>query len=183
MNKIFSLAAVALFALVVIGCSSGSNSDQEASPNPPPVSDVTDPGLDKETGTGLDEQGSTEPEANPDEQPNSSAAESESFRIVWPAEGAAVETPTITIQGEARVFEGMFRVHVEDGHFYLGQQDVQVEKGAPEWSKFEIELPFEQATSSHGLLIFSTQSAKDGSWTEELMIPVVFQDVNLGGKP
>lgn len=60
------------------------------------------------------------------------------------------------IQGEARVFEGVFYYAVEDGHEYvIDETKVNVSEGAPTWSTFEItvDLPEEQLPENGTLSI------------------------------
>ncbi|WP_052158857.1 BsuPI-related putative proteinase inhibitor [Halobacillus sp. BBL2006] len=80
------------------------------------------------------------------------------------------------INGEARVFEGNFMYSVEDGHMVqVEPTSVQVEKGAPEWSKFElkINIPKDKLPDYGTLsLVLFEESAKDGKPTHVNNIPL-----------
>lgn len=180
-KRVMLFLVAALFALALVGCSSNPGGNEQTN-DTPPVSDTT-PGTD--TGSTDGDDSDAENDATPGEGQNDAEddiATSDSFRVLLPAEGETIATP-LKIKGEASVFEGSFRVMLEDGHDILAEKDVTADKGAPEWGAFEFELPFKDATSPHGMLIFSVQDAKDGSWQEDLIIPVTFAEPNLGGTP
>jgi hypothetical protein len=99
--------------------------------------------------------------------------ENEAFRILEPAPNTEVGT-TFTVKGQARVFEGVLSYSFEDGHKVLAEGNVKAAAGAPEWADFEFTVTFEKPTNPVGALIFSEKSAKDGSATHQLMLPLKF---------
>jgi hypothetical protein len=99
--------------------------------------------------------------------------ENEAFRIFEPAPNTEVGT-TFTVKGQARVFEAMFSYSFEDGHKVLAEGNEHAAAGAPEWADFEYTVTFEKPTNPVGALILFEKSAKDGSSTNQLMIPLKF---------
>lgn len=61
--------------------------------------------------------------------------ENEAFRVYTP-EAAEELGNVFVVEGEARVFEGVFSWSLEDGHHILAMGVAHVEAGAPEWGKF-----------------------------------------------
>lgn len=103
-------------------------------------------------------------------------AENETFRIFEPKPDTIIDK-TLTVRGEARVFEAMLSYSLEDGHVILAEGHVQASQGAPEWGSFEIETTLlQQPTSPAGVLTIYEVSAKDGSPVHQLHIPVKFKD-------
>jgi hypothetical protein len=85
------------------------------------------------------------------------------------------ENGNYIISGEARVFEAIFNYRVSNGHSYLIEDYIQVHEGAPSWSKFELEVLLnEEQLPENGTVILELfeQSAKDGSDTNQLFIPL-----------
>ncbi|SFT01718.1 BsuPI-related putative proteinase inhibitor [Marininema halotolerans] len=78
------------------------------------------------------------------------------------------------VQGETRVFEGVFHYAVSDGHRYLTEGVLQV-GGAPLWSPFdfEISIPHSQLPTNGTLTLeLFAESPKDGSRLDPLSIPI-----------
>jgi hypothetical protein len=100
--------------------------------------------------------------------------ENDAFRIYEPAPNSEIGT-TFTVKGQARVFEGAFSYSFEDGHNVLAEGNEHAAAGAPEWADFEITVTFEKPTNPVGAFIFFEKSAKDGSPTNQLMIPLKFR--------
>lgn len=84
---------------------------------------------------------------------------------------------SVRIKGAAQLFEGTFHVVLEDGHNQLVNQLGTASAGGPEWGVIDMELEFPSPTSAHGLLIIMWQNPEDGSWVEELAVPVRFNNV------
>ncbi|ARI78052.1 BsuPI-related putative proteinase inhibitor [Halobacillus mangrovi] len=86
------------------------------------------------------------------------------------------ENGSYMVKGEARVFEGTFMYSVEDGHMVqVEPTSVQVEKGAPEWSEFELEINVpEDLLPDYGTLtlVLFEESANDGKPTHVNNIPL-----------
>jgi hypothetical protein len=102
------------------------------------------------------------------------AMENEAFRIFEPAPNTEIGT-TFKVKGQARVFEGAFSYTFEDGHNVLAEGNVHAAAGAPEWADFEFTVTYEKATNPIGVLILFEKSAKDGSSTNQLIIPLKFK--------
>lgn len=103
--------------------------------------------------------------------------ENRSFRIEEPALFSEV-TDHVRVAGEARVFEGVFQITVEDGHNVLADEVMQV-AGAPAWAPFDVTLELtEQPTSPNGVVFIYTHSAQDGSIVDAIAIPISFADWN-----
>jgi len=81
------------------------------------------------------------------------------------------------VTGEARLFEGQFMYAVSDGHNYLVEESAMIDggNGAPDFSPFRIEISIPQSDwPENGTLTLEIYeiSAKDGSRTNELIIPL-----------
>lgn len=86
---------------------------------------------------------------------------------------------SFTVRGEARVFEANVQWEIEDGHDILGRGFVTAAKGAPEWGQFEIKAQYKNPSSPNGMIILFTESAKDGSRQDIVMIPVKFDPLTV----
>lgn len=77
------------------------------------------------------------------------------------------------VSGEGRIFEASFNWIIEDGHRELDSGYTTTDMGAPEWGKFSftIKAPEHSPNSTLHLVLFEI-SAKDGSRTHELPIPL-----------
>jgi hypothetical protein len=100
--------------------------------------------------------------------------ENEAFRIYEPAPNLEVGK-TFTVRGQARVFEAAFSYSFEDGHNVLAEGHAMAAAGAPEWGDFEFTVTIDQATNPVGTLIIYEASAKDGSPTNQLILPLKFK--------
>lgn len=102
--------------------------------------------------------------------------ENEAFRVTQP-QASDVIGMSLKVAGEARVYEGNFHYTIEDGHNILAEGTGKTEKGAPEWSPFELQIQLEQPPSSpHGMLILYEKSAKDGTPVNQLNVPLTFDE-------
>lgn len=99
----------------------------------------------------------------------------DNFRVFLPKYGQGVRGGVVRVVGEARVFEGHFKIELEDGHNILAEEYLQVE-GAPAWGAFDIELAYDEPTNPVGTLIFIFDNMMDGSRDEDVLIPLVFLD-------
>lgn len=93
---------------------------------------------------------------------------------------------TLRVKGAAQLFEGTFHVVLEDGHKQLLNQLGTASAGGPEWGSIDMELEFPMPTSPNGHLIIMWQDAADGSWVEELAVPISFETfapIGNGGPP
>jgi hypothetical protein len=133
------------------------------------------------TATTLIEQtASTSPTASPSPSPSPApdsqkvVFENDAFKIFEPAPNSEVGT-TFKVRGRARVFEAAFSYKFEDGHNVLAEGNVKADAGAPEWGEFEFTVTSQNATNPTGVLIIYEASAKDGSPTNQLMLPLKFK--------
>lgn len=77
------------------------------------------------------------------------------------------------IKGVAQVWEANINWVIEDGHNELKSGFTTTDAGAPEWGKFDFTIDIEKNEESTNLtLILFEESAKDGSHTHELPIPL-----------
>ena len=80
---------------------------------------------------------------------------------------------TVTVSGEARVFEAVFGWVVEDGHNELAHGFTTASMGAPEWGTFNINIPAKKTDPNTTLmLLIFENSAADDSRIHELAIPI-----------
>lgn len=82
---------------------------------------------------------------------------------------------TLRVKGAAKLFEGTFHIVLEDGHNQLVNQLGTASAGGPEWGVIDVELEYPIPSNPHGHLIIMWQDAKDGSWVEEIGVPVTFE--------
>lgn len=75
------------------------------------------------------------------------------------------------ISGKARVFEGVFQYAVISGTEILQENHYQTD-GAPAWGSFEITIEKELLTKEEVSIELFVYSAKDGSKTDILTIPL-----------
>lgn len=95
----------------------------------------------------------------------------EVFRLYSPKPELEVGN-TITVTGEARVFESSFSWTLEDGHSILAEGHAKTDKGAPEWGQFKFDVTYKKASNPVVMLLLYVGSAKDGSPEHELIIPL-----------
>lgn len=76
-----------------------------------------------------------------------------------------------TVKGKARVFEGVFQYAVISGLEILQENHYQTD-GAPAWGSFEITIEKELLTKEEVSIELFVYSAKDGSKTDVLTIPI-----------
>jgi ABC-type oligopeptide transport system substrate-binding subunit len=76
-----------------------------------------------------------------------------------------------TVKGKARVFEGVFQYAVISGTEILQENHYQTD-GAPAWGSFEITIEKELLTKEEVSIELFVYSAKDGSKTDILTIPL-----------
>jgi hypothetical protein len=77
----------------------------------------------------------------------------------------------LIVKGKARVFEGVFQYAVISGTEILLENHYQTE-GAPAWGSFEITIDKELLTKEKVSIELFVYSAKDGSKTDILTIPI-----------
>jgi hypothetical protein len=77
----------------------------------------------------------------------------------------------LIVKGKARVFEGVFQYAVISGTEILLEDHYQTE-GAPAWGSFEITIDKELLTKEKVSIELFVYSAKDGSKTDILTIPI-----------
>jgi hypothetical protein len=161
----YKITFIILCSIAVTACTSSSTKkpvvketvkvEQAASPSPSPLSIAA---------------------LTPSPSPKSEKVlmENEAFRIFEPAPNGEIGT-TYTVKGQARVFKAMFSYSFEDGHKVLAEGNVKAAAGVPEWGNFEFTITFEKPTNPVGALIIYEKSAKDGSPTNQLIIPLKFK--------
>jgi hypothetical protein len=77
------------------------------------------------------------------------------------------------VQGQAQVWEANITWVIEDGYNELKSGYTMTDAGAPEWGKFDFTIDIEKKEEYSTLtLILFEESAKDGSRTHELQIPL-----------
>ncbi|MDM5329316.1 Gmad2 immunoglobulin-like domain-containing protein [Neobacillus sp. CF12] len=76
-----------------------------------------------------------------------------------------------TVKGKARVFEGVFQYAVISGTEILLEDHYQTD-GAPAWGDFEITIDSELMAKENVSIELFVYSAKDGSKTDSLTIPL-----------
>ena len=76
-----------------------------------------------------------------------------------------------TVKGKARVFEGVFQYAVISGTEILLEDHYQTD-GAPAWGDFEITIDSELMAKENVSIDLFVYSAKDGSKTDSLTIPL-----------
>jgi hypothetical protein len=77
----------------------------------------------------------------------------------------------VMVKGKARVFEGVFQYAVISGMEILQENHYQTD-GAPAWGSFEITIEKEMLTKEDVSIELFVYSAKDGSKTDLLTIPI-----------
>ncbi|MFJ5762996.1 Gmad2 immunoglobulin-like domain-containing protein [Neobacillus sp. NPDC093182] len=77
----------------------------------------------------------------------------------------------VMVKGKARVFEGVFQYAVISGTEILLEDHYQTD-GAPAWGSFEITIEMELLTKEEVSIELFVYSAKDGSKTDILTIPL-----------
>jgi len=98
---------------------------------------------------------------------------SKNFIVFTPYEGETIANPVL-VKGKGRIFEGSFRLTLEDGHNQLAKKFMMTDNGAPAWGNFVVDLAYEKPTNPSGHLILSWDSPENGQLIEELLLPVKF---------
>ncbi|MEH7012554.1 Gmad2 immunoglobulin-like domain-containing protein [Neobacillus niacini] len=104
---------------------------------------------------------------NNQEEEENKQYENESFKEVK----VSRSNGKITVEGKARVFEGVFQYAVISGTEILLENHYQTD-GAPAWGNFEITIDKELMTKEEVSIELFVYSAKDGSKTDILTIPI-----------
>ncbi|WHZ03379.1 Gmad2 immunoglobulin-like domain-containing protein [Neobacillus sp. YX16] len=106
-------------------------------------------------------------DGNDQEQVDNKQYQNEVFKevTVSKSEGEAL------VKGKARVFEGVFQYAVISGTEILQENHYQTD-GAPAWGSFEIAIDKELLTKEEVTIELFVYSAKDGSKTDILTIPI-----------
>lgn len=162
-----------ILLIFLLGACSMNNNDSENDIQDDPEEteeNQTDTETDEDTDDPVEENNEQDAEENQDEV----VLENEAFRIFEPAPESIVGNE-FTVRGEARVFEGTVMYEFEDGHNILDEGFVTASEGAPGWGEFEIIISFDEVANNNGMVILYEESAKDGSRTNELIIPVIVE--------
>ena len=77
----------------------------------------------------------------------------------------------VLVTGKAQVFEGVFQYALYDGEEVVEENNYQTE-GAPAWGEFTLSFKKEILTTDDMTLELFFYSAKDGSKTNVLEIPI-----------
>lgn len=104
---------------------------------------------------------------NNQEEEENKQYENESFKEVK----VSKSNGKITVEGKARVFEGVFQYAVISGTEILLENHYQTD-GAPAWGNFEITIDKKLMTKEDVSIELFVYSAKDGSKTGILTIPI-----------
>ncbi|MDQ1910426.1 Gmad2 immunoglobulin-like domain-containing protein [Paenibacillus sp. GD4] len=162
------IISLSLIAAVASACGKQAPAGQTPQASPPPA--VT-PQPQPEPQKSAPSQPSDPKQAPQEAKP---LLENNAFRLISPAPGTKAAAG-MTVKGKARVFEASFSYSLEDGHNILAEGHVMAKQGAPEWGDFEFVIKeLRKPTSPNGVLTLYEISAKDGSWVNELHIPVKF---------
>ncbi|KWW96875.1 hypothetical protein TR75_11770 [Hydrogenibacillus schlegelii] len=96
------------------------------------------------------------------------------FRVFRPLP-YTVQKGDFLIEGEARVFEGVFHWSLDDGHVEYGGDDVQLDRAAPAWAPFRIRIDKYDGSATNPFLNLNlfTRSPKDGEPDNRLTIPLM----------
>lgn len=161
LKQLLIISIIAVLAMIMTACNdNNTNADENSNTNQNETS----------THTETDQNDSSQ-DANHDEP----FMENDAFRLFSPEPNSTVGE-SFTVTGQARVFEATFQYNIEDGHNILAEGTVMADEGAPEWGDFEIEIQLENVTSKHLTLRLFVYSAKDGSMTHEMVIPLQAED-------
>lgn len=106
-------------------------------------------------------------EEHPHELDEEKQYENDSFKEVKVTEN----DKEIIVKGKARVFEGVFQYSIVSGNDKLLENYYQTD-GAPAWGEFELTFDKELITKPDTLLELFVYSAKDGSKTSVLTLPL-----------
>jgi uncharacterized membrane protein YkoI len=98
-------------------------------------------------------------------------AQNDAFRLFSPKPGTEIGS-TLTVEGEARVFEAAFSWALEDGHNILAEGHEMADGGAPAWGRFSFTINVPQASQANVTLLLFVHSAKDGSVQQQLAVPL-----------
>ncbi len=95
---------------------------------------------------------------------------SDNFRVVKPV----LLAPTmVLIEGKARAFEGVFQVQIVSGDRVLVTQSVRADEAAPNYGWFSTRILLKGGVPEDAVVKYQLESAKDGSITTELTLPMV----------
>ena len=92
-----------------------------------------------------------------------------------PTLGATVSSP-VRVTGTANVFEAVFRINIVDGDgLVIADQRVQASSGTGTRGTFDVTVKYPSGHAGKGSLIVFENSAKDGSPTNVVEIPIAFK--------
>jgi hypothetical protein len=166
---IISIMMVLFLGLAACSQDSNTQGDRESD-----VASETDQGEkepvvtdQEESDSGNEESDVTDKDDEQDKNDNKQY-ENEVFKEV---SVATVEDGSIVVKGKARVFEGVFQYAVISGTEILMENHYQTD-GAPAWGSFEITIDKELLKKEEVSFELFVYSAKDGSKTDTLTIPI-----------
>lgn len=100
--------------------------------------------------------------------------ENDAFRIeaVEVQEGGK----TVTVRGQASVYESNVLYSVEDGHYILDKGYTMASNVAPNWGAFEFTVQIKDKMPANNLYVIMLyeEDVNDGSWNHTLEIPIEF---------
>jgi Immunoglobulin-like domain of bacterial spore germination len=100
-------------------------------------------------------------------------AGNDNIKVVRPAAKQEVRSP-LSVQGQARVFEGNVQVALKDGRGQpLAASFTNATKGAPEWGDYKIDLAFRVTARQDATLDVFTLNARDGTPQFVVSLPLV----------
>lgn len=101
--------------------------------------------------------------------------ESENIYVSAPAPDQTVTSP-VTVSGQARVFENVVNIRLrdEDGRILAETYTTADAPDIGQFGPFSISLSFDAPTGTTGTIEVFQQSARDGSETDTVSIPVRF---------
>jgi hypothetical protein len=166
-SKLMVLLFMVLF-LGLAACSQDSNTQGDKEP------DITNP-------DGKD-QGEKEPDGTEDDKPESGVTDEDDQQdkeenkqygndVFKDVSVSALQDDSVVVNGKARVFEGVFQYAVISGTEIVKEDHYQTD-GAPAWGSFEITIEKELLASEKVSIELFVYSAKDGSKTDVLTVPL-----------
>ena len=111
-----------------------------------------------------------------DQNTNPTAIRSENIVVTSPQSGSMVSSP-IVVRGEARTFENTVNVRLsrQDGTVLTEEYTTAQSPDIGQFGPFQIELSYALPSQTAGIIEVFQYSARDGSETDKVTIPVTLQ--------
>jgi len=102
-------------------------------------------------------------------------AQNETIKVTSPKPNGTIKSP-VKVAGQAAVFEAVLKIRVKDAaNLVLAEKTVMTSEGQ-KMSPFSAKITYKKPSRPKGTIEFFTNSPKDGSETNKLIIPVTFND-------